>query len=107
MYKYICKPNYKLPNLGLKLVSSVCDFDKESSRKDQYMSQLEMFINYSTKIYSSSLLDYENIDSGKQSDHHQQLVLNSTEKEIQKKNCRKILGSGMMGFWHLAVHSHG
>ena len=95
------------PTVGVKLVSGECDFNEESSWKDQYMSQLEMFINYSTKIYSSSLLDYENIDSGKQSDHHQQLVLNSTEKEIQKKNCRKILGSGMMGFWHLAVHSHG
>ena len=49
------------------------------------MDQLEMFINYSTKIYSFSLLDYENTDLGKQSDHYQQLVLNSTEKEIQKK----------------------
>ena len=53
--------------------------------KDQCMDQLEMFINYSTKIYSFSLLDYENTDLGKQSDHYQQLVLNSTEKEIQKK----------------------
>ena len=62
-------------------------FEQESSGKDQYMNQLEMFINYSTKIYSSSaLLDYENTDLGKQSDLHQQLVLNSTEKEIRKKS---------------------
>ena len=93
MYKYKCKQTQSQianwPTLGVKLVSGVWDFNEESSWKDQYMSQLEKFINYSTKIYSSSLLDYENIDSAKQSDHHQQLVLNSTEKEIQKRLVRK------------------